>query len=230
MTERFNQPISIAFHASPTFVVASDADGTVDRFDFPNNDFTQAPSASTLADGGSGGVAGSLVGADGCLYLTQSGARYNDGTSYSPDNSLVQLCAGFTPPPGVIPFLPSGSFVLGDQTATSALNTGSSVTFWGAHWWKQNSLSGGSTPATFEGFAQATSSAPPACGGTWSASTSSVSKPPSTVPPLMAVIVSSKVTQSGSAISGDIREIVLVRTNPGFLRILATEAAVRSSN
>jgi hypothetical protein len=32
----------------------------------------------------------------------------------------------------------------------------------------------------------------------------------------MGVIVSSTVTQNGSVISGDIKEVVIVKTNPGY--------------
>ena len=47
----------------------------------------------------SGGFRGDLsqVGADGCLYLTQDGTRYDDGTVTNED-SLVQICGGFAPP------------------------------------------------------------------------------------------------------------------------------------
>ena len=41
-----------------------------------------------------------------------------------------------------------GSFVIGDQNAA----VGTSVTFWGAQWWKLNGLSGGAAPAAFKGF------------------------------------------------------------------------------
>ncbi|HEX8091506.1 MAG TPA: HYR domain-containing protein, partial [Blastocatellia bacterium] len=64
-----------------------------------NDDFTQAPSQSVFA---SGGFRGDLtqVGPDGCLYVTQNGTRYNDGTVTN-ENSLVRICGGFAPPPGV---------------------------------------------------------------------------------------------------------------------------------
>src|SRR5438445_4949506 len=35
-------------------------------------------------------------------------------------------------------------------------------------------------------------------------------------PPFMGVIVSSNVTQSGSVITGDIKDVVIVKTNPGY--------------
>lgn len=121
----------------------------------------------------------------------------------------------------VFAFLSSGSFVIGDKNAT----VGNSVTFsvnplnvtwWGAQWSKLNSLSGGAAPAAFKGFANKLSSNPPKCGGTYTTNTGNSSGPPASVPSYMAVLVSSKITQSGSIISGNIPEIVIVKTNPGY--------------
>src|SRR5271166_1719573 len=67
-----------------------------------------------------------------------------------------------------------GSFVIGDGNAS----VGSSVTFWGAQWWKANTLSGGLAPASFKGFAD-TAGSPPECGETWSTRPGDSSKPPS---------------------------------------------------
>ena len=41
-------------------------------------------------------------------------------------------------------------------------------------------------------------------------------KPPATVPAYMGVLVSSKVSKSGSTISGDAKSIVVVKTDPGY--------------
>ncbi len=107
-------------------------------------------------------------------------------------------------------FLSRGSFVVGDRSDTG------SVTFWGARWSKVNSLSGGPASASFKGFANNLSSTPPACGGTWSTTPGNSSSPPADVPTFMAVVVSSKITKSGNRISGDIAEIVVVQTAPGY--------------
>ncbi len=104
-----------------------------------------------------------------------------------------------------------GNFVIGD--GNSALNSG--VTFWGAQWWKANSLSGGSAPASFKGFADAVAT-PLTCGGTWSSRPGNSSKPPLALPEFIDVIVSSEITKSGPTISGDIKEVVLVETAPGY--------------
>jgi uncharacterized repeat protein (TIGR01451 family) len=102
-----------------------------------------------------------------------------------------------------------GAFVVGDLSATG------SVTFWGAQWWKLNSLSGGSAPAAFKGFASAPAS--PACGVNWTTAPGNSPPPPAgPLPALMGVIVSSSISQSGSTISGNTVHIVIVQTNPGY--------------
>jgi parallel beta-helix repeat protein len=99
-----SEPDGVAFHGtSPKFVVTNNTDGTMTRFDFPGDDYTQMPTVSVFASGGYRGDL-SQVGPDGCIYLTQKGVRYNDGTESSfldPDNSVVKICGGFVPPPGV---------------------------------------------------------------------------------------------------------------------------------
>jgi hypothetical protein len=105
-----------------------------------------------------------------------------------------------------------GSFVIGDGNAA----VGSSVTFWGAQWWQENSLSGGLAPASFKGFADTVSSSP-SCGETWTTRPGNSSKPPAgPLPELIEVVVSSNVTKSGPTISGDVHEVVVVQTTPGY--------------
>ena len=105
----------------------------------------------------------------------------------------------------------SGAFVIGDKSATQ----NASVTFWGAQWAKQNSLSGGGAPSAFKGFADG-SSTNPKCGDTFTASPGNSGKPPATVPAYMAVIVASSITKSGSTIKGTVRRVVIVKTDPGY--------------
>ncbi|MCX2749715.1 GDSL-type esterase/lipase family protein [Arthrobacter sp. MI7-26] len=93
-------PDGISFHSTtPPFVVTNNNDGTMTRLDFPNGDFTQTPTLSTFA---SGGYRGDLtqVGPDGCIYVTQQGTNFPDGTM-SGANSIVKICPGFAPPSGV---------------------------------------------------------------------------------------------------------------------------------
>jgi hypothetical protein len=104
------------------------------------------------------------------------------------------------------------SFVIGDLNAL----VGNHVTFWGAQWAHQNSLSGGPAPSSFKGFANSPNPNPPACGGTWQSRPRNISGPPESVPADITVIVSSSITKSGSTISGNVPEIVIVHTDPGY--------------
>ena len=88
------------------------------------------------------------------------------------------------------------------------------VYWWGSQWHKNNSLSGGAAPAAFKGFEN--SSPAPTCGDTWKTNPGNSSGPPAMVPSYMAVVVSSKITKIGSTISGDVREVVIVKTDPGY--------------
>jgi len=105
-----------------------------------------------------------------------------------------------------------GQFIIGDQEAV----VNRSVTFWGSQWGKINSLSGGSAPSSFKGYADTTSATLINCGETWSTSPGNSSAPPNTVPSYMAVIVSSSIAKSGSTISGDSMQIVIIKTNAGY--------------
>jgi hypothetical protein len=102
-----------------------------------------------------------------------------------------------------------GTFVIGDQNA----QVGSQVTFWSAQWWQDNSLSTGLAPASFKGFAD---NATAICGSPWSTDPGNSSHPPATVSGTVPVIVSSQISKSGSVISGDTTEVVLVQVDPGY--------------
>ncbi|MEO6797989.1 MAG: Ig-like domain-containing protein [Candidatus Dormibacter sp.] len=103
-----------------------------------------------------------------------------------------------------------GSFVIGDLENVA----NGHILYWGAQWWKQDLMSKGPAPAAFKGLEL--SNPPPACGQTWTTRPGNSPHPPATVPAVMGVIVSSHITQKGSAISGDILHIVVVRTDPGY--------------
>ena len=109
-------------------------------------------------------------------------------------------------------FPASGAFVVGDLSA----QMGAKVTFWGAKWSNVNKLSGGAAPPSFKGFAATLGAEPPRCGITWTTGPGNSSNPPATVPAYMGVLVSSKVSKSGSTISGDAKSIVVVKTDPGY--------------
>src|SRR5438128_700202 len=113
-----------------------------------------------------------------------------------------------------ITLLERGSFVIGDQNAA----VGSAVTFWSAQWSKVNVLSGGRAPSGLQGLRATTSSTLPSCGAGWSTGTGGSPVPPEgPLPAYMAVIASSKISQSGSTIfSGNTVHVVVVKTNPGY--------------
>ena len=116
-----------------------------------------------------------------------------------------------TPRAGV-PHLASGSFVIGDLNSA----IGTKVTFWGAQWSTDNSLSGRTAPASFKGFANNIPHNPAKCGDTWVTDPGNSSNPPGSVPDQMAVIVSSSISKSGSTISGNTPKVVVVKTDPGY--------------
>ncbi len=106
-----DEPDGVAFATEGFVVTLNEKGGTMTRFDFPLNDYTQAPVVSTFA---SGGFRGDLlqVGPDGCIYATQGRHDFaiNDGTRYDNDvstmeDSIVRICktggGGFEPPHGV---------------------------------------------------------------------------------------------------------------------------------
>ena len=104
-----------------------------------------------------------------------------------------------------------GAFTIGDKNSA----VGTAVTFWGAQWWKQNSLTGGAAPASFKGFAP--NPATQSCGTGWSSGPGNSDPPPAgPLPDFMGVIVTSSVSKSGPVVSGDTTHIVVVQTNPGY--------------
>jgi len=103
-------------------------------------------------------------------------------------------------------------FVIGD---VEAHGIGSVVNFWGAQWWKNNQMSGTTTPG-YESFKGYASTADNFCGGVWSTQPGNSSDPPSTIPSDFAIIVTSKVLKDGNVLSGDIRQIVVVHQDGNY--------------
>jgi len=120
-------------------------------------------------------------------------------------------CADATSRLTVFELLDQGGFVIGDDSSA----TGAHVTFWGAQWHKANSLSGGGAPASFKGFASATSPEPVPCNGTFTAGPGNSANFDGQLPSFMGVIVSSSITKHGSSISGNVVHIVVVQTGGG---------------
>jgi hypothetical protein len=116
-------------------------------------------------------------------------------------------------------FPSTGAFSLGDVTAATATPT-TMVTWWADNWYQLNSLSGGIAPSAFKGFAGTvslpTSTPPAACGSRWVTAPGNSPPPASGVPSYMGVLVTSKVTKSGTHISGNTVHIVVVKVGPGY--------------
>jgi hypothetical protein len=112
----------------------------------------------------------------------------------------------------IFAFPDRGVFVIGDKNSS----TGTNVTYWSSMWSRLNLLSGGASPDGFKGFASDPTTKPPSCGSTWDARPGDSGKPANTVPSYMGILVSSKIGKSGSTISGDIPQIVVITTDPGY--------------
>jgi len=119
-------------------------------------------------------------------------------------DGVGDVCTPFRFPEG-------GQFVIGDLVNIAG---GATVNFWGSQWAAYNPMSGGPGPNAFKGFESGNSTA--ACGGTWTSQPGNNSNPPATIPQFMAVLVSSSVQKNGSVITGNIKKIVVVKTNSGY--------------
>ncbi len=136
-------------------------------------------------------------------FFTVTTHIVDDGGSTATATTTIVIFGGLTG---------GGSFVIGDRDVA----VGTHVTFWGAQWWKANSLSGGAAPPSFKGFADDPSTTPVVCGGQWTTAPGNSADPPDSVPSFMAVIASSSVGRHGRTIAGDIPHLVIVRTDPGY--------------
>ncbi len=204
---------------SPAFVSANPVSGTLATFTDANpgaatGDFTSGGGSTTI-DWGDGSTS------PGTLTKTGSGQFAVSGTHSYPALGPYTITISITDDGGstatakthviVFAFAHGGSFVIGDGNSA----TGTAVTFWGAQWVRGNSLSSGPAPSSFKGFED--SATAPACGTSWNTDPGDSTPPPNgPLPSYMGVIVSSSITQHGSAISGDTPHIVVVKTDPGY--------------
>lgn len=210
--------VDAALTASPACAATS-----LKAYSAPTATFTDAASPfGTLSDfsasinwGDASVTAGTVTGPDGGPYTVSGTHTFATTGTFTITTTVTDVggakavtsCTtlGFSFAPG------GGAFVIGNQNSA----TGTSVTFWGAQWAKDNSLSGGPAPRSFKGFAKSPTT--PTCGATFTADPGNSSPPPAgPLPTFMAVIVTSKATQSGSTTSGTIVHIVIVKTNPGY--------------
>ncbi len=140
-----------------------------------------------------------------------------------PAVAIASLCV-FAGGAGASPPSPNGvlgvdqAFVIGNGDA----GIGQHVTFWGAQWWKDNTLavagapSDVTAPASFKGFAANLDSSTPLDVQFTTRTGNSSNPPPGPLPAEMCVLVADIVVQSGSTISGDVVGWALVATDPGY--------------
>jgi hypothetical protein len=199
-------PVSLQAFAGPTATFTDDDPGGMSPPDY----------SATIEWGDSSSSPGTVSPGTGQGPYTVSGAHtYTTTGTFTITTTIkdaggsqtVAMCKTL-----VFAFAPGGgAFVIGDRNSA----TGTHVTFWGAQWAKENSLSGGGAPPSFKGFAK--NPAMPSCGTPWSSRPGNSSRPPSgPLPADMGVIVSSTITKSGSQISGNTQHIVVVKVDPGY--------------
>ncbi|HEY5110760.1 MAG TPA: MBG domain-containing protein [Acidimicrobiales bacterium] len=92
---------------------------------------------------------------------------------------------------------------------SAGVKIGADLNFWGSQWSKQ--VTGGSygAGASFKGYASSVNS----IAKTWSTSPGNSSVPPTSVAQYIGVIVTTNATKSGSTISGNIAEIVILKVD-----------------
>jgi hypothetical protein len=199
---------------SPMPISPQSFGGTVANFTDANTISTTADFTATIEWGdGTPATAGAVSGEGGSYSV--SGTHTYEGTGYFTIKVHIVDDGGSTADATTQVLIygtaKGGNFVIGDKNAAA----GTSVTFWGAQWWKLNSLSGGFGPAAFKGFED--SPATTACGASWTTDPGNSTPPPAgPLPEYMLVLVSSKIGQARDEISGNTVHEVVVQTNPGY--------------
>jgi hypothetical protein len=196
----------------------------------PTAMFRDQSSTGTLSDfsatifwGDSSSSPGTITGGPGNTPYTVSGTHtYASTGTFLISTTINDVDGSSTTTPAcsvtIFAFATAkgAAFVIGDLEA----GFGNHVTWWSSQWANINLMSGGAPPNAMKGFAGFEDNflglPPPNCGGSWSTDTGNSTPPPPSVPTFMGVIVSSRVTQSGSVISGDIKQVVVVRNDPGY--------------
>jgi predicted outer membrane repeat protein len=205
-------PVSAQIYTGPTAIFADQSStGTLSDF------------SATISWGDSSSSAGTISGGPGNAPYTVSGTHtYASTGTFLITTTIADVGGSTTTTPAcsvtIFAFATGrgAAFVIGDLEA----GLGNHVTWWSSQWAKINLMSGGPPPSSMKGFAGFEDNflglPPPNCGGSWSTDTGNSTPPPPSVPKFMGVIVSSLVTQSGSVISGNIKQVLVVRTDPGY--------------
>jgi hypothetical protein len=196
----------------------------------PTATFNDSSSTGTLSDfsatiawGDGSSSAGSIAGGPGLAPYAVAGSHSYTTTGTFTITTTINDVGGSTTTATchVIVFAfptATGSFVIGDLADPLPI-VGDSVTWWSSQWTQLNPMSGGPAPASMKGFAGFEDNpmgTPRTCGSSWTTDTGNATPPPASVPEFMGVLVSSKITQSGSVITGNIKQVVVVHNNPGY--------------
>lgn len=122
----------------------------------------------------------------------------DDNADYGPSTSSSQSIVAYA----------QTQFVIWGGNA-GGVEAGTDYTFWGAQWAKQ--VTGGSyaANASFKGYAATVS----ADGKSWSTSPGGSSNPPGTVSTYIGVLVSTSIAKSGSRISGNSTQTVILKVD-----------------
>ena len=161
-------------------------------------------------------LAGATLASDACINLNGSvscsGSRVMLDVNGSHGSVVTFTLAGMPPSPDPPQNVPV--FVIGDGEPHAR---GDNVNFWGAQWWKNNFMSGPTTPgnskASFKGYANGGDIR---CGGNWVSSPGNNPPPPDIIPAQVMVVVTSTVIKTGPNLSGDIVQILLVNQDGNY--------------
>ncbi len=196
----------------------NDADGTGDACD-PDDDndgvpdisdncpLTANPDQADLDSDGAGDACDPDDDGDGVPDTTDNCPRTPNADQRDTNNDGVgDVCTSYQ-------WAAGGAFVIGDLVSNAG---GAQVYFWGSQWLQNNPMTIGAGPGanSFKGFENGLGI--PTCGSTWTSQPGNSTPPPVSVPVNMAVVVSSQVTKAGPVLSGDVKRIVIVKTNPGY--------------
>jgi hypothetical protein len=195
-------------------VSAKSFSGTVATFTDANPNGTAADFTATINWGDASSSSGTVTGPTGGPFTVSGTHTYSSTGPFTITVTIVDDGGSrATTSCQVLIFgtASGGNFVIGDKNAV----LGKQVTFWGAEWWKKNTLSVGTAPASFKGFENKPATA--TCGTNWStAPGNSPPPPPGPLPLYMAVLASSSIKQTGSTISGNTVHMVVVKVDPGY--------------
>jgi hypothetical protein len=207
-------------------VSTQDFNGTTASFLDDNPNASTADFTATIYWGDGSNSAGTVSGGPGNGPYTVSGSHHYGSTGPFTITTVINDDGGATTTAtcdvvvAAFPTSNGGTFVVGDLEATGP---GAPLLWWGSQWAKVNQMSGGPAPSSMKGFAGFEDSPLPGgvalkdlCGMTWTTDTGNSSPPPASVPDYMFVIVSTHITQNGSVISGDIKQLIIVHNNPGY--------------